>query len=78
MIELAYIKKAMNVKFSPKEFIIKPLITVATMFISVKLGYGLLEGIIGGKLSTVVGILIGAIVYGMVLILIGGIRKMKY
>lgn len=75
LIELAYIKKSMNIKFSSKEFIIKPLITVLTMFISVKLGYGLLDGIIGGNLSTVVSIVIGAVVYGIVLIFIGGIRK---
>ncbi len=75
LIELVYIKKSMNIRFSPKEFVIKPLITVITMFISVKLGYGLLEGIVGGKLATVIGILIGAIVYGLVLVFIGGIRK---
>ncbi|MEG1310767.1 MAG: polysaccharide biosynthesis protein [Romboutsia sp.] len=75
LIEITYIKKSMNIRFSPKEFIIKPLITVITMFVIVKLGYGLLDGIISGKVATVVSIGIGAVVYGLVLIFIGGIKK---
>ena len=68
LIELACIKKAMGVKFPIKEFVIKPLITVITMFIAVKLSYAFIAGIIGGKLATLVSIAIGGIVYGLVLI----------
>ena len=75
LIELACIKKAMGVKFSPKEFVIKPLITVITMFVSVKLSYGFIAGIIGGKLATLISIAIGGVVYGIVLVGIGGIKK---
>lgn len=75
LIELACIKKAMGVKFSYKEFIIKPLITVITMFVSVKFSYTFIAGIIGGKLATLVSIAIGGLVYGVVLIGIGGINK---
>ena len=75
LIELAYIKKNIGIKFSVKEFVIRPLITVITMFISVKLGYGLLVGALGNSLSTVVSIAIGAVVYVVVLILLGGIKK---
>ncbi|MGX4601526.1 putative polysaccharide biosynthesis protein [Faecalimicrobium sp. JNUCC 81] len=75
LIELSYIKRSTHIKFSSKEFVIKPLITVLTMFVVVKLGYGLLSGIIGGKLATVVAIAIGAVVYGLVLLFIGGIKK---
>lgn len=75
LIELTYIKRSTNIRFSTKEFVIKPLITVITMFIVVKLSYGLLSGIIGGNLATLVSIAIGAVVYGLVLIFIGGIRK---
>jgi len=74
-IELAYIKKNIGIKFSVKEFVIRPLITVITMFISVKLGYGLLVGALGNSLSTVVSIAIGVVVYVVVLILLGGIKK---
>jgi stage V sporulation protein B len=75
LIEIVYVKKAMNIRFSPKEFIIKPLISVITMFIAVKLSYGLFAGIIGGKIATVVAICVGAAVYGLVIIFIGGIRR---
>lgn len=75
LVELTYIKRNMGVKFSTREFVIRPLITVVTMFIVVKLGYGLLEGTLGNSLSTVISIVIGAVVYGVVLIFIGGIKK---
>lgn len=75
LIELACIKKAMGVKFTAKEFVIKPLITVITMFVAVKFSYTFIAGIIGGKLATLVSIVIGGIVYGLVLIGIGGIKK---
>lgn len=75
LIELHYIKKSMNIKFSIKDFILRPLITVLTMFVVVKLSYGFLTNIIGSKLSTVVSIGIGAAIYGIVIILIGGISK---
>ena len=75
LIELACIKKAMGVKFPAKEFVIKPLITVITMFIAVKLSYAFIAGLIGGKIATLISIAIGGIVYGLVLIGIGGIKK---
>ncbi len=75
LIEIIYVKKAMNIRFSPKEFIIKPLISVITMFIAVKLSYGLFTGIIGGKIATVIAICVGAAIYGLVIIFIGGIRR---
>ncbi|CEI71587.1 MULTISPECIES: putative polysaccharide biosynthesis protein [Romboutsia] len=75
LIEIIYIRKVMKVKFSPSEFIIKPLITVISMFIVVKLSYGFLFGILGNTLSTVISICIGAVIYGLVLIFIGGIKK---
>ncbi len=73
--ELAYLMNVMKVRFSIKEFLIKPLITVITMFIVVKLSYTALAVVVGGKLATVLAILIGATVYGLVLIFIGGIKK---
>ena len=75
VIQVSYVKKSMNIKFPIQEFIIRPLITVITMFIVVKLSYGALAGVIGGKLSTVVAIIIGAAIYGIVLVFIGGIKK---
>lgn len=73
--EIIYVKKSMKIRFSKKEFIIKPLITVLTMFVTVKLSYGVLSGILGNSIATVLAIGVGALVYGLVLLGIGGIRK---
>lgn len=75
MMNLMYAKKAMNIKFSKKEFVIKPLITVITMFVVVKLSYGLISKPLGNTIATLVSIIIGGIVYALVLLGIGGIRK---
>ena len=75
VIEFTYIKKNLGVKFSPKEFVLRPLITVATMALVVKLVYGLSYITLGNSLATVISIGVGAIVYVLVLIGIGGIKK---
>ena len=75
MLELIYIKKAMNMKLSVKTFFIKPLIIVLIMFISVKLSYSFMVGMLGNTLSTVVSIAIGGIIYIIFTIALGGIRK---
>ncbi|MBZ6007030.1 polysaccharide biosynthesis protein [Paraclostridium bifermentans] len=75
MLELIYIKKAMNMRLSVKTFFIKPLIIVLIMFISVKLSYSFMVGMLGNTLSTVVSIAIGGIIYIIFTIALGGIRK---
>lgn len=75
MINLIYVKKAMNIKFSKKEFFIKPLITVTTMFVVVKLSYGLVSKLLGNNIATLISIVIGGTVYVIVLLGLGGIRK---
>ena len=75
ILELIYIKKAMNMKLPIKTFFIKPLIIVLIMFISVKLSYGFMIGIMGNALTTLVSIAIGIIVYVISTIVLGGIRK---
>ena len=75
IIEFIYIKKHMQLKLSPKEFIIKPLLTVITMFVVVKLSYGVTVGFLGNAIATLISISIGGIVYGLVLLGIGGITK---
>lgn len=76
-IELYFVKKYMGVKFGKKEFIIKPLLTVATMFAAVKLSYGLIADMagLGNTIGTIISIGIGAIVYVFVLLGLGGISK---
>lgn len=75
VLELIYIKKAMKMKLSPKEFFIKPLITVIAMFVSVKLVYGFTMGIVGNSLATIASIGVGAIVYVILVFALGVISK---
>ena len=75
ILELVYIKKAMRMKLSKKEFFIKPLVIVITMFIAVKLSYTFIIGILGNTLSTIIAIAIGAIVYILATFTLGGIKK---
>jgi stage V sporulation protein B len=75
MLELMYIKKVMRMKLSKKEFFIKPLVIVITMFIAVKLSFAFTIGILGNTLSTILAIAIGAIVYILATFTLGGIKK---
>ena len=75
LIEFMYIKKTLNMKFSKKEFIIKPLLTVTTMFVAVKICYGLVSMVFGNAISTVISIMVGGVVYVIVLFAIGGMKK---
>ncbi|MGL5641211.1 MAG: putative polysaccharide biosynthesis protein [Paraclostridium sp.] len=74
-LELMYIKKAMRMNLSKKQIFIKPLIIVITMFIAVKLSFGLMIGILGNTLSTILAIVIGAAVYLVATFTLGGIKK---
>ena len=63
-------------KFSKKEFLLKPLLTVITMFVVVKMSYALTFKILASNtLSTLISIMIGGLVYVIVLLAIGGMRK---
>ena len=76
LIEFLYIKKHLNMKFSKKEFLLKPLLTVITMFVVVKISYALTFKILASNtLSTLISIMIGGLVYVIVLLAIGGMRK---
>lgn len=75
MLELNYIKKAMRMRLSVKTFFIKPLIIVLIMFVTVKLSYGIMIGMLGNTLSTLISMVIGGIVYVISTIGLGGIKK---
>ena len=67
-----------NLRFTckKKEFIIKPLLTVTTMFVVVKICYALTFKVLASNaISTLLSIMIGGIVYVVVLLAIGGMRK---
>ena len=65
----------MGVKFSKREFIIKPLITVISMFAAVKLAYFVTSPILGNTIATLLSIIVGAVVYVVVLLGIGAITE---
>ena len=75
IINIAFVKKAMGVKFSKREFIIKPLITVISMFAAVKLAYFVTSPMLGNTIATLLSIIVGAVVYVVVLLGIGAITE---
>jgi|LFRM01.2.fsa_nt_gb stage V sporulation protein B len=70
IVAVAYITK---IKFNYRNIFLKPLVASLGMAIVAKLSYMILFNIIGGRLSTVVSILLAAVVYIVLLVLTGSI-----
>lgn len=64
-----------KVKLSFKDIFMKPFISAFGMAIVARLSYNILEGIIGSKLSTLAGIILGALTYLILLIVTGSITE---
>ncbi|AOY75509.1 putative polysaccharide biosynthesis protein [Clostridium formicaceticum] len=62
------VKKETKVAFEPKQFIIKPVLSVTVMGAVVFILYRQLYNFLGNSLSTVISIAIGAAVYGVMLL----------
>ena len=75
ILELIYIKKAIKMKLSIKQFVIVPLVIVNIMFLSVKLSFGLMIEALGNNLSTVISICVGGVIYLIATLALGGIDK---
>ncbi|CEN87893.1 stage V sporulation protein B [[Clostridium] sordellii] len=75
ILELIYIKKAIKMKLSIKQFVIVPLVIVNIMFLSVKLSFGLMIEALGNNLSTVISICVGGVIYLIATFALGGIDK---
>ncbi|MCR1899021.1 polysaccharide biosynthesis protein [Irregularibacter muris] len=67
------VKRYTRIKMDIMQTIIKPIIAVLAMGITVLLVYQFLSPILGNSLSTLVAILLGALIYFIMLLLIGGI-----
>lgn len=67
------VKKYTNVEIKVIDTILKPVLAAGIMGVAVKIAYSLGLGIVGSKLSTVVSIAIGALVYGVAILAVGGI-----
>lgn len=75
IIEYTYIKRFLKIEFDLMDYFVKPLITVIVMFVAAKYSYVGFNLILGEKLSTLLAIIVGGIVYIVVLLGIGGITK---
>lgn len=75
ILNFIYVKKHIRVSFSFIDIIIKPLISVLIMSGAVFLLYKSLDSVIGENVSTILSVLIGAIIYGVLLILTGCVKK---
>lgn len=75
IIEYIYIKKALDIEFDKMQFFIKPLLTVMVMFIGARYSYVGLSMFINPKISTLISIAIGGVIYIVVLLASGGISQ---
>ena len=72
------VSKHAGIQISFSRYYIRPLIISLVMGIFVYISYNLLMGILGPKLATLVAVLIGVLVYGVLLIISGTLTREDY
>lgn len=72
------VKKHTDVKFDPMQFGVKPIISTVTMGVVVWATYKVLYNILGNSLSTMISIVVGGAVYGLMLLLTGAIEESDF
>ncbi len=72
------IRRLTKTRFNVSNFVIKPLISVAAMSISVLFIYGRLVDSLGNSITTLIAVAIGALIYGLMLLTTGGIKKSDF
>lgn len=72
------IKRLTKVDFSTMDVLIKPVIAVIAMSISVLFIYGRLTNILGNRLTTLIAVSVGIMIYGLMLLATGGITKADF
>lgn len=75
VLDLYWVKRLLKIDFEVADFVVKPLITVSLMGVVAKVSHMVLVSALGNSLATVIAISLGVMVYGVTLILIGGITK---
>lgn len=75
ILDLISVMNYAKIKLSIKDIFIKPFIASLGMAISAFVSYMFLMNIIGGKLATLISVLIGVIVYAILLVLTGSITE---
>ncbi|MDP2892339.1 MAG: polysaccharide biosynthesis protein [Bacillota bacterium] len=74
ILNIIFVIKQTRLRFRVLDFIIKPALAAAGMGALVYFGQKLLEGPVGAKVSTVIAIVAGAIVYFMLILLFGALK----
>ncbi len=69
VLNVIYIKNYTNMRLSVIDVFIKPVISVAVMGGTVKYLYGVLNNSLGNNISTLISVITGAIVYGLMLLI---------
>ncbi|KAB3531900.1 polysaccharide biosynthesis protein [Alkaliphilus pronyensis] len=75
ILNLAAVIKYTKVSFDIRRIVYKPIVAAAFMAIITRISYILMTNLIGGRLSTVIAIAIGALVYGGMLLYTKTITK---
>lgn len=74
MYNLVAVKRLTGIHFDLKLSVWKPLVSGGIMYVIVVAAYYLLNGILGNSISTLMAVGLGAFVYGILLIKLGGIE----
>ncbi len=72
------VKRLTNTKFSVGDFILRPVVSVVAMSISVLFTYGRLERMFGNTIAVLGAIAVGGIIYGLMLLTTGSIKKADF
>lgn len=75
LLDLVSLVKISKIKLNIKNIFIKPLISAVGMAIVTRLSFLLMRGLLGDKLSTIIAILIGAVLYFILLIITGSVTS---
>jgi stage V sporulation protein B len=75
LLDFYAVKRLTQTTFSIINFIVKPVIAVAAMSISVIFAYNYFASILGNQWATLVAIGCGGIIYGLMLLATGGIKR---
>lgn len=74
-LDLYYVRKYLRLHFNVRTFLIKPLIASVPMGLAASFSHRLFSLYFGNRLSTLLAILIAVVVYGVLLIVTGGVTK---
>lgn len=75
LLGLAAIRRHAHVRINVLDVFIKPCLAAAICVAAAKLSCNVLSSAVGGRMSTVIGLCVAVVVYGLVMLLIKGVSK---